>query len=385
MATVGAQPLKETQLHKLHASNPASFEQHNKAAQRVSQPGDGQEQAAHAALARLRSKRAEQRLTTAGQQQTHVQEWGTKQPAPHSRSGASMGALGTGTGTRRRAQIVTTAGSGMQRQAPSCSSSAACSVRGCLELQQQPLRQLSGLPVSKAAALRQSWGNPRGDHSLLAVAGQQVTGAAGPTQQAAAAPAKVHTPLNLTASEQAGSVTTQLQVAGVGVDTQAQQPHKHPPQQLHAVQPTRHFSRVSSSRSRSAGLRPQGQQIPLAAGLAGARLPVYASAAAASGTPTATRMGCGVPWQDLAAAVAGAVATAATGTGRNLEHRRQVQQCRYGRLNDAEVAGLSQHAAGQLTCMCFCPSAAATPTWHPRPALRRISSRVLVHTARHEA
>lgn len=349
MATVGTQPLKETQLHKVHASSPVSSEKHNKADRRVSQPGDGQEQAAHAALARLRSKRAEQRLTTAGHHQTHVQGSGPKQPASHSQNEASRAAVGNGTGTRRRAQIVTTAGSGMQRQAPSCSSSAACSVRGSLELQQQPLRQHSGLLVSNAAAFGHSCRNHRGSQSLLAVAGQQVTGAAGPAQQTAAAPAKAHTPLELSVSKQASSGSTQLQVAGMRVATQAQQPH--PPQQLHAVQPTRYFSRMSSS-SRSAGLPPQGQQTPLAAGLAGARLQGSACTAPAAGTLTALTMGCGVPWQGLAAAVAGAVATAATGTGRNLEHRRHVQQCRYGRRNDAAVEGLSQRATRQLACVC---------------------------------
>jgi hypothetical protein len=341
------EPLKETQLHKVHASNPAPPQQHSKTARGASQPGDGQEQAAVAALARLRNKRAEQRLISAAHEQTNVKGPGPSQPASCSQNVAARAVVGTGTGTRRRAQIVTTAGSGMQRQAPSCSSSAACSVRGSLELQQQPLRQLSGLLASNIPAHGRSWGN----ESLMAVAGQQVTGTAGPAQQTAATPAKAHSPVKFMVSKQAGSGSTQLQVAGVGVDTQAQQPHKHPPQQQHAMQPARRCRRASSS-SRSAGLAPQGQQLLSVAGLAGARLQGHACAAAATGALTQLTMGCGLPWQGLAAALAGAGTTAATGTGRNLEHRRQVQQGRYVGRSGAAVARPLEHVTGQLASAC---------------------------------
>jgi hypothetical protein len=205
------------------------------------------------ALARLQAQRlksrAEQRLPA------HV-------PAPAAAAAADDAPAGNK--PRLRARVITTAGSGMQRQAPSCCSS----VRGSLELQQG----------SAGRALQVSNSN----------GGLQVQGAA------------------------------------MNTSRQQQPPPPAPPQHLRGLTGSSHqqvLSRHVSSSRGSCSLRPHCQQAQLCAPVTAARPHPHAAAATAT-------MGCGHTWGELQAAVAGAAGVQPLKAGGNLEHRRRVQQCR---------------------------------------------------------
>jgi hypothetical protein len=269
------------------------------------------------ALARLqaqRSKRAEQRLAITAKVPVadHHRDtlWSPQVLVPN--HNAAAGAPTTTNqqplqaNRRLRAKVTTTAGCGMQRQAPSrCSSSASCSVRASLDVQQPQL--------------------PQGHQHLGSHAQPSRTTA----QMSAALPKAVGSASTAAASRipsYAGAGTagvSLLRVTGAAMGA----PQHHQQQQQERVRagqqaaPTRRVSNV--------GLLSGPQCQPARLQAAVTRPQSRAAAAVLSGLVPAVAMGCGVPWQQLWEAASGARAVQGQTGGSHLEHRRQVQHSRW--------------------------------------------------------
>lgn len=282
--------LRERQVHSNSTGQPIELLSSKEAQQPVK--SSGQEQA----LARLqaqRTKRAEQRLVAAvATPPAGVHDGATVTSTLSSSNIYVLGqpkpsVLGCSSSRRLRAKVTTTVGTGMQRQAPSRCSSAACSVRSSLEMQTQQAQHTSAGYVIQ---------------SLFSSA---------------------HKPAGLL---QAGRG---LQVAGISVS----KPQRHQQQQRQHDTATRtaQTAACGSHGGRSSfSLRPQCQPALLCAPAAATRPSQGQAASAIAHVLDTAFMGCGAPWAELQTAVVGAGAGAVQPprAGSNLEHRHRVQQCR---------------------------------------------------------
>jgi hypothetical protein len=269
------------------------------------------------ALARLqpqRSKRAEQRLAATTKVPVAVQHDVTlKSPQVLGFNQYATGGAPTTTNqqpqqtTRRlRAKVTTTAGCGMQRQAPSrCSSSAACSVRASLDVQQPQVQQLQQHLGSHAQPSRAT--------AQIATA---LPKAMGPASTAAASRIPNY----------AGAGTVGIGLLQVTGAAMAAPQHQQLQQQerVRAGQQAGPTRRVSNT-----GLLPAPQCQPARLQAAVTRTQGRVVSAVTAGLMPAVAMGCGVPWQQLWEAVHGARAVQGPTGVSHLEHRRQVQQSRW--------------------------------------------------------
>lgn len=269
------------------------------------------------ALARLqaqRSKRAEQRLAATAKVPIVVHH-GETVWSPQVLGLNQHVAAGAPTTTnqqphqanrRLRAKITTTAGCGMQRQAPSrCSSSAACSVRASLDVQQpktQQLQQHLGSHAQPSRATALTWSAlPQAVGSARTAAVSRIPSYAG--------------------AGTAGASLLQVTGAAMGALQHHQQQQQERVRAGQQAAPTR---RVSNT-----GLLPAPQCQPARLQAAVARTQGRVVSAVTAGLVPAVAMGCGMPWQQLWEAASGARAVQGQTGGSHLEHRRQVQQSRW--------------------------------------------------------
>lgn len=275
------------------------------------------QQKAVAALSRLqaqRTKRAEQRLTEGG---------GRHQPLAFAATFPAPSPSPLQQAATRRIKVTTTAGSGMQRQAPSRCSSTAGSVRASLDM-----LHTSPHPVSRAAPSR---GNSSSSSSHAALAARQ------PPAKAAAAFGSTLTGVSCTKSPgklvqqqqcralaaRPGSLGTQHNAAAaqtgcrvpVNVATRTLQVQGS---SIHQQQPQQPQVECAMAVGRAVGSRSQQR-----AGSAARQAQQHAHQELLLG---AAHMGCGIPWQELQMAVT--AAAAAPSAGGHLQHRRHQQQCR---------------------------------------------------------
>lgn len=278
--------LKERQVHSITvgAHNLVNQTQSNKQSH---QPHPASQEQALAKLQAQRLSRAEQRLTAATRPANVLAA-----EVNHAAVGSQHAAACSGTAApkdkrRLRAKVTTTAGTGMQRQAPSRCGSNSCSVRGSLESlpHQQQLQQPRNRPSGTAA--QSLFSSPPQALGMLHVTGSL------------------------------------LQIQGTGVSQLQQQQQQQP--RVHASSRPVGLSHHGSGSGSS--LRPQCQQAVLRAPATASRARGLASASAAALAPAF--MGCGAAWGELQAAAVGSAALQPPKGGSNLEHRRQVQQCRW--------------------------------------------------------
>jgi hypothetical protein len=298
--------LKERQVHSITVGAHALVTQTQNSKQAHHPHAARQEHALAKLQAQRLLNRAEQRLTAATRPaDARAAEFNHE--AVGSQHAFAKPATAAPQSKRLRAKVTTTAGSGMQRQAPSRCSSATCSVRGSLESlhQQQQSRNRTSAPAA---------------HSLFS----SMPRAAGTSQVA----------------------NGMLQIQGTGV-SHPQQQQRQQSRLPAAGRPAGLSHHGSGSRF---ALRPHCQQAVLRAPATASRPYGYSSASAGALGPTF--MGSGVAWVDLHAAAARSAAVQPQG-GSNLEHRRQVQQCRW--------AIWSSSSCSQSSLYCPCSLQLQTP------------------------
>lgn len=262
-----------------------------------SKEGKAQQQPAKSlALARLQAQRVDRRrdpnnTTATATQQPNTLLSSSPLPLVCSQNATNKPRL-------RGLRITTTAGSGMQRQAPSSRPS---SVRGSMDnLQQLQSPQLKQQPAPL----------------LLAATTAAVQAPALSSNVRSAPLSKQPSPSRAVVRSQQAGGGLLLQVHGAGAASRQNQQQ----QQQHGDRRSSSSIRVTPVKQQAAlcatGVRPA----PRARG-------AVPAADAGAGGPSAGLLGCGAAWQELEAAVAGARA-APQPLGSNLQQRRQVQQSR---------------------------------------------------------
>jgi hypothetical protein len=279
--------LKERQVHGITVAAHALIEQIHKNKQAHQPHAASQKHALAKLQAQRLLSRAEQRLTAATRPANVSATEFNHEPIGSQPAVSKPATAAPQSNRRLRAKVTTTAGSGMQRQAPSRCSSTTGSVRGSLESLPHEQQQSNKQHSAPAA------------HSLFGSVPQ--------------APSVSQIPNGL------------LQIQGTGI-SHPQQPQRQQQQsRLQTLGPPVGLSHHGSGSSFS--LRPHCQQAVLRAPVPARRPHGRASASAAALVPTL--MGCGVAWGDFHAAADQSAAVQPPKGGSNLEHRRQVQQCRW--------------------------------------------------------
>jgi len=327
-APVSQTVLREIQLQEHHPPQQQTAKQRPSPSLSSNSTVPAQAASSQPAFARLqaqRIKRVEQRLTAA----TPCIGAADRQPDDVQHEPAAAQPIRT----RVRAKVTTTAGSGMQREAPSRCSSTSCSVRGSLDMQQQkqlPLGLVSrGLQPksSRSTVVHTSTTQAARSTSLLADPALTVAGAG-------KQPCSLQTQHKCRALAQGSSFQSSDTFVGssrMNMSTSTAAAGMHIQGTTIGSCNHQHERLPTAGTDRSTGCRSKGSSTFCQLGLrgaAGTRMQPQQHLDADSLEPSST-MGCGLPWQQLQAAAG--VATGARGVAQpcsNLEQRRLAGQRR---------------------------------------------------------